>query len=253
MTDLEGATGVFSFRQTREPATPAYLEAVRLLMGDIAAVADGLRAAGATEIFALDGHGSGCNFIPECMVAGVRYITGSARGCPAWGLDATFDGLVLLGYHAMNGTPDGVLHHTECSMTEAKFWYDGVERGEIFQHALIGGHYNVPVLLVTGDEAACREARATLGDDLPVVPVKQGINRQAAMLLAAAETRPRLVEGARQALAARAARKPLKPAFPIALRIRESDPQRATLENPWFSERACVVRNGLESISGSSC
>ena len=251
MTDLEGATGVYSFRQTRERGTPAYHEAVHLLMGDIAAVAEGLKAAGATDILALDGHGGGGNFLPECMVPGVRHITGSGCCRPVWGLDETCDGLVLLGYHAMNGTPDGVLHHTQCSKTEAKYWYDGVERGEIFQHAALGGHFNVPVLLVTGDEAACREARATLGDDLPVVAVKRGINREAAALLAAAETRPLLVEGARQALAARAARKPLKPAFPLALRIRESDPQRAVPETPWFAERTCVVRTGLDIFTGS--
>ncbi|MCM8757186.1 MAG: M55 family metallopeptidase [Candidatus Omnitrophica bacterium] len=44
----------------------------------------------------------------------------------------------------------------------AKYFYDGVERGEIYQAAVITGYFNVPVILVTGDEAACREAAILL-------------------------------------------------------------------------------------------
>jgi len=252
LTDLEGVTGVFKWRQAREKDTPDFQDAMRLLMGDIAAVADGLHQAGATKIFVLDGHDGGNNFIPACMVPGVRYVTGYPRARLLYGLDETCAGAVLLGYHAMNGTPDGVLHHTQSSLAESKYWYDDVERGEIYQHAVIAGHYNVPVMLVTGDEAACREARATLDDDLPTVAVKKGIGREAAVLLAAEETRPLLVEGARRAVAALPHRKPLKPEFPVKLRIRSLGPHGATLETPWFTDRECEVRNGLEIISGTS-
>ncbi|MCX7706299.1 MAG: M55 family metallopeptidase, partial [bacterium] len=74
-TDLEGATGVFKWVQTREKGTEFY-EAMRLLMRDIGAVCEGLKEAGANEIYVLDGHDGGNNFIPECMVPGVYYITG---------------------------------------------------------------------------------------------------------------------------------------------------------------------------------
>ena len=251
-TDLEGVTGVFQFRQTRERNTPEYREAVRLLMGDIAAVAEGLKRGGATEIFALDSHGGGNHFIPECMVSGVRYITGMPRDRELYGLDESFAGVVLLGYHAMNGTADGVLHHTQSSKAEAKYWYNEVERGEIYQSAVIAGHFNVPVILVTGDEAACREARATLGEDLPTVAVKKGISRQAAVLLAPSDARAALAEGAERAMAALPQRVPFRPAFPVKLRVRSIIPGAATLETPWYSERECEVRNGLDIIRGST-
>ena len=251
VTDLEGATGVFKFRQTREKDAPEFREAMRLLMGDAAAVAEGLKQAGATEILVLDGHDGGNNFIPECMVSGVRYITGYPRGGVLTGLDETFAGVVLLGYHAMNGTPDGVLHHTQTSMDESKYWYDGVERGEIYQCAVIAGHFNVPVMLVTGDEAACREARATLGGNLPAVAVKRGLGREAAVLLAPSDARALLVEGARRAVVALPQLKPLKPTFPVKLRIRSMGPNGATLEHPWFADRECEVRTGLDIISGT--
>ncbi len=251
-TDLEGVTGVFKFKQTREQDTPDFREAMRLLMGDVAAVAEGLREGGATEILVIDGHDGGNNFLPECMVPGVRYLTGWPRSSPICGLDESFAGVVLLGYHAMNGTPDGVLHHTQSSLAESKYWYDDVERGEIYQSAVVAGHYNVPVILVTGDEAACREARATLGEDVPTVAVKKGISREAAILLAAEETRLLLIEGAKQAMAALPKLKPYKPNFPVRMRIRYISSKDATLEQPWFAERECEARSGLEIISGGT-
>ena len=62
-TDLEGASGVYKFAQTREPDTPLNREAREYFMGDLAAVVRGLRDGGATEILVYDGHGTQA-FIP---------------------------------------------------------------------------------------------------------------------------------------------------------------------------------------------
>ena len=69
VTDLEGASGVYKFAQTREPGNPLGEQANEYLMGDIAAVVRGLRAAGATDILVLDGHGSQA-FVPHLMEPG---------------------------------------------------------------------------------------------------------------------------------------------------------------------------------------
>ena len=92
------------------------------------------------------------------MEPGAKYITGKPRPGPLTGLDGSFAGMVQLGAHAMMGTPDGVLCHTQSSKTENRYWYNGVESGELAQCAAIAGGYDVPTILVTGDEAACREA-----------------------------------------------------------------------------------------------
>lgn len=126
VTDLEGASGVYQFAQTREPGNPLGEKAKEYLMGDIAAVVRGLRAAHATEILVLDGHGSQA-FVPHLMEPGAKYITGKPRPGPLWGLDESFAGLIQLGAHAMMGTPDGVLCHTQSSRTENRYWYNGVE------------------------------------------------------------------------------------------------------------------------------
>ncbi|MGE5419384.1 MAG: M55 family metallopeptidase, partial [Chloroflexota bacterium] len=118
-TDLEGISGVFKFDQTREKDTPLNILACEYFMGDLAAVIQGLHEAGITDITVLDGHGSQC-IIPHLMVPGAKYVTGKPR--PGAGnlseLDSSFSGMILLGFHAMMGTADGVLNHTQSSKTE---------------------------------------------------------------------------------------------------------------------------------------
>jgi D-amino peptidase len=201
VTDLEGASGVYKFTQTREPGHPLGETAKEYLMGDIAAVVRGLRAAQVTDIVILDGHGSQA-FVPHLMEPGARYITGKPRPGPLTGLDASFDALIQLGAHAMMGTPDGVLCHTQSSRPENRYWYNGIESGELAQVAAIAGHYGVPTVMVTGDKATCREATTFFGPHCVTVAVKRGLAREAAELYPFKETRQALYEGARRAVAA---------------------------------------------------
>ena len=97
--DLEGATSVFRFKQTQDHDTPGYREAVALLMGDIAAVAEGLREAGVDEIYAMDGHGGGNNFQPQHMVRGVR----PGRRRTTAQVRALQDQTARYGAHALSG------------------------------------------------------------------------------------------------------------------------------------------------------
>lgn len=214
VTDLEGISGVYKFAQTREADTPLNREARGYFMDDVAAVVRGLRDAGATEVLILDGHGSQA-VIPHLMVPGAKYVTGLPRPEVLWGLDRSFAGIVMLGYHAMMGTPDGVLHHTQSSKSENRYWYNGVESGEIVQMAAIAGHFGVPPILVTGDEATCRESLKFFGPSCVTVAVKKGLAREAAVLYPFEETRKALYEGAKRAVAAIPQCKPYRLDLPI--------------------------------------
>jgi len=213
LTDLEGASGVYKFAQTREEG-PLNELAKEYLMGDIAAVVQGLREGGATEIVILDGHGSQA-FVPHLMEPGATYITGKPRPCFMCKLDESFAGIVQLGAHAMMGTPDGVLCHTQSSKTENRYWYNDVESGELAQVAIIAGAYGVPTIMVTGDEATCREARQFFGDDVVTVAVKRGLSREAAELYPFQETRAALFEGAQRAMTVIGKCKPYRIEVPI--------------------------------------
>jgi D-amino peptidase len=213
MTDLEGASGVYQFAQSRETG-PLNDKAKEYLMGDIAAVVRGLRAGGATDIVILDGHGPQA-FVPHLMEPGAKYITGKPRPGPLTDFDGSFAGLVQLAAHAMNGTPDGVLCHTQSSRTENRYWYNGVESGELAQVAALAGGYDVPTIMVTGDEATCREAKQFFGPECVTVAVKRGLSREAAELYPFDETHQELYEGAKRAIAAIPRCQPYKLSLPI--------------------------------------
>ena len=214
MTDLEGASGVYQFAQTREAGNALGEKAKKYLMGDIAAVVRGLRAGGVTDIVVLDGHGSGA-FVPHLMEPGAKYITGKPRGPWLTDLDGSYAGVIQLAAHAMMGTPDGVLCHTQSSRTENRYWYNGVESGELAQCAAVAGHYGVPTIMVTGDEATCREATKFFGSECVTVAVKRGISREAAELYPFEQTHQGLYEGAKRAVAAIPHCKPYKLSLPI--------------------------------------
>jgi D-amino peptidase len=215
-TDLEGISGVFNFKQTREKGSPENLLACEYFMGDLDAVIQGLRDGGATEVVVLDGHGNQA-VIPHLIVPGATYITGTPR--PGAGnlslLDSTFSAMVMVGFHAMNGTPDGVLCHTQSSKTENKYWYNDVESGELVQNAVIAGYYGVPLVMVTGDVATCREATHFFGDKIVTVATKRGLAREAAELYPFEETRQALYEGAKKAISIISQCKPYTLQFPV--------------------------------------
>lgn len=215
-TDLEGISGVFEFAQTREKGTPLNIQACEYFMGDLEAVIKGLRDGGATEIVVLDGHGNQA-VIPHLMEPGAVYVTGKPRPGVAnlTGLDETFDGMVMVGFHAMKGTPDGVLNHTQSSRSENRYWYNGVESGELAQNALIAGYFDVPLIFVSGDEATCREAHHFFGDNIVTVATKKGLAREAAMLYPFEETRRALYQGARHAMDVIGSCEPYKIKTPI--------------------------------------
>lgn len=215
-TDLEGVSGVYTFDQTRHAAnTPPNDQAKEYFMGDLAAVIRGLRDAGVGEITVLDNHGSGA-IIPHLMEPGAKYLVGKNRPSGTLqGLDKTYSGLILFGHHAMMGTPDGVLHHTRSSKNETRVWYNGVESGELAQLAAIAGYYGVPPIMVTGDEATCRESKKFFGDECVTVAVKKGITREFAVLYPFAETRKSLYEGAKRAVAAIPCCKPYQLTYPV--------------------------------------
>ncbi len=216
-TDLEGASGVYCFAQTRQRQSPLYREAIEYLMGDIAAVVAGLHAAGPCTITVSDGHGSGANFIPHLMAPGATYLTGQPRPRnPELFPDS--DAIILLGFHSMNHTQDGVLCHTQSSINEGRYWYNDRESGEIAQMAMLAGSRDIPVIMVSGDVATCREARDFLGPEVVTVATKRGIAREAAELYPFEATRAALHQGAQRALAALPHCKPYKLTLPLSAR-----------------------------------
>ena len=238
-TDLEGVSGVYKFAQTREKDAPLNIQACEYFMGDLGAVIRGLRAGGATGVVVLDGHGSKA-LIPHLMEPGAKYITGVGKSLVQI-FDPSFAGLVMFGFHAMMGTADGVLNHTQNSRRENRYWYNGVESGELVQSALKAGLLGVPPIMVTGDEATCREARRFFGEAIVTVATKRGLARENALLYPFEENRRALYEGARRAMAAIPKCRPYKITMPIRAKLQALDrdaglPGAKVVTKEWVSE-----------------
>lgn len=214
ITDLEGASGVYKWSQIDNKDDELNKKACEYYMKDLEAVIKGFKEGGAKEIFVFDAHGLQI-IIPELMTPGVKYLTGHPRPEGLLGLDSTYDGVALIGFHAMEGTENGVLNHTQNPYNHARYWYNGIESGEIAQDALKCGFFNVPVVMVSGDDATCREATKFLGKDVVTVAVKEGIAEQSAVLYAFPDTYKALYEGAKKSMNVLKKCKPYKLQMPI--------------------------------------
>ncbi len=236
-TDLEGISGITTFAQTRDRESVLYQQARHLLTAEVNAAVQGCLDGGATEIVVSDGHGGGFNFVPDELHPGATYVTGPGRPRPACGLDESFDAAMFVGYHAMNGTETGVLYHTQSSLGDNKYWYNGRESGEIAQSALICGHFDVPVVMVTGDDAACAEAREFLGEQIITVSVKEGYSRESCRMIPPARAHQLVQEGAAAALKVIDRCRPYKIDLPIRARLQLGSRELADKHGGRLSQR----------------
>ena len=158
-------------------------------------------------------------------------------------LEAGCDACLLVGMHAMAGTPDGVLSHTVSGREWRSLRFNGVLVGETGINAALCGNWNCPVLLVTGDEATCREATALLGDGLTTVAVKTGIAVPPHGTWRAC-AREVIEEGARNALKKLDAVKPYDPGRPAEIAVEFLHPG----EVDKYAGRQGVEVTGPESV-----
>ena len=153
-TDMEGVSGINRGNYV-DRSDSLYAEGRKLQVGDVNAAIAGAFDGGATYALVSDTHGGGPN-LPHLEVDERADFDYSAPGRIFPGLDDSFDGLFIVGQHAMAGS-GGFLDHTQSGAT----WYDykinGESYGEIGQAVAIAGHFGVPLLFVCGDDFACAE------------------------------------------------------------------------------------------------
>ena len=191
--DLEGVAGYVRW-------DPADRQREReFVTGDVNAAIAGAFDGGATEVLVTEAHGNMRNIIPEELDPRATFLSGQPKPQDhVAGIDDSFQAAMLVGYHSKAGTWNGVMAHTYRGYIFS-LSFNGTEVGEIGTDAAIAGHYGVPVVLVTGDTAACDEARNLLGN-IEVVAVKEGISRYAAKCKSIEESRRLIREGAKTAM-----------------------------------------------------
>jgi len=177
--DMEGISGISGSDFVMSDGS-RHSEGRRLYTQDANACIQGCFDAGAEGVMIRDGHGAGNYMVTEELDCRAELLQGPTdRRFPF--LDE-FDAVILLGYHAMAGTPGAVLEHTYSSASIQNLWLNDRKIGEIGIDAATAGEQNKPVIMVSGDDKACAEAV----DWIPGVltcQVKQGISCQSARML----------------------------------------------------------------------
>ncbi len=198
ITDMEGAAGVVTFLDQAFPDGKYYEKAKKLLTEEVNAGVSGLCEAGAEEILILDGHGAG-GITFELLHPVCRLIHGSPLS-PLWKDElAGCDAAVFIGQHSMAGTEKGNLNHTQDSRGIDYIKLNGKLIGEIAQFALLAGSYKVPVIALSGDDAACREIEELI-PGVTTISVKRGLSRTSAISVSIQEAHRRIQDGMKQAL-----------------------------------------------------
>ncbi len=161
--DMEGVVGTVTSDQLG-PGGFEYQRFREIMTREVLAAIRGARAAGAGEIVVADSHGNGENLLIEQLPADVTVVRSWPRPLGMMqGIDSTFAAVIFIGYHAGTTNPRGVRAHTFSSATLADVRLGGRSVPEGGVNAAIAGHFGVPVVMVSGDDAAVEELRAVIG------------------------------------------------------------------------------------------
>ena len=205
--DQLGPTG-FEYGRFREFMTREALAAVTAA-----------RAAGATDVIVTDAHGNGENLLIEQFPADVRVIRSWPRqlGMVA-GVDQQVDAVIFIGYHASTNNLKGVRAHTFSSATLTRVALNGVNVSEGSWAAAIAGHFNAPVIMISGDDAAIAEVRSAVGN-IEAAETKRTLGFHSAMSLTPQASYELIAARVKAAMARRSEFKPYKVTTPVTVDV----------------------------------
>ena len=218
--DMEGVAGVVHEDQT-DPIDPRhageYNRFRRLMTNEANAAIAGALAAGAERVLVNDSHWWMRNLPPEELHPAAELVSGGTKARSMMeGIELGFDAALFVGYHAMAGTRHANIEHTYTDRVyEARL--NGRPVGELAINAALAGSYDVPVALVSGDQALAAEARALLGPTVETVVVKEAVGRFAARSVSPAEACRRIQAGVTAALGR--VHQPFRLTAPIRLEV----------------------------------
>ncbi len=215
--DMEGITGVIHWDETGGN-NPEYQYFRKIMTDEVNAAIEGALEKGMIEILVRDAHGSARNLIPDKLHENSKLIREWSKSPFGMmeGLNASFDAICCIGYHAKAQTPYGILAHT---MSGAIFdlRVNQISLPELGWNALIAGYYDVPVIFVSGDQAICDQAKQLI-PEIETVAVKQGIG-EASLNLHPKKSQQLIKEGVMQALDRLSKIKPFKIDPPFILEV----------------------------------
>ncbi len=158
------------------------------------------------------------------------------------GVDESFDAVLFIGYHASSSNVAGVFAHTITgAFTEVSI--NGIAVTEAAFNAAIAGHFGVPAVMISGDDAVIEETRSILGE-LEGAVVKHSYSFNAARTLTPEDARALIRDKAQKGVERRAALEPSVVETPVRLDLTF----RRHLPAELLSYLPSVERTGSHSV-----
>jgi D-amino peptidase len=216
--DMEGVAGVVTSEQLG-PTGFEYARFREFMTSEAVAAVEAARQAGATEIVVADSHGNGQNLLIDKFNGDIRVIRSWPRklGMMA-GVDDNVDAAIFIGYHAGTNNTTGVRAHTFSSANLTRVAVNGVNVTEGSWNAAIAGQFNVPIVMMSGDDAAIAEVRKAIGN-VEAVETKKSLGFHSAISITPAASAHRIGQAVVAALKRRGDFKPYKIAGPITVDV----------------------------------
>ncbi|MGD8726704.1 MAG: M55 family metallopeptidase, partial [Gemmatimonadales bacterium] len=217
--DMEGLAGAVTGDQLG-PSGFEYGQFREFMTNEVLAAIRGARSAGFTEFLISDSHGNGENLRLDMLPDDVHVVRSWPRPLMMMeGIDETFDAAILIGYHSGTTNPAGVRAHTISSGRLADVRLNGASVPEAVLSAAIAGYFGVPVIMMSGDDAALAEAQASLPDIEPAV-VKWTYSYHSARTMTPAAACALIEEKVRAAAARMHSIRPYHLSGPVTLDLR---------------------------------
>ena len=198
--DMEGITGVVHWDQVM-PNNPEYPRFCKLMTDDVNAAIRGAFAGGASTVIVTDGHFNGRNLLVEELDPRVTLTSGSpSRLSMVNGVENGADGVMFVGYHARMGTTNAILDHTWSDERVSGVWINDRAFGESGLNGAVCGHFDVPIIMASGDQSLCVEVREFFGERIETAQVKKAVSSMSAECLPPSATSKLIEDAAKRAV-----------------------------------------------------
>jgi D-amino peptidase len=250
-TQMEGVAGITTWEQIKS-SNPTFMEARRLYTNEVNAAVRGAKKAGVKEIIVIESSENGSEYsynslIKDSLESGAEYVFGCHWGkyLTPFTAQPGCHALFLLGAHSMAGST-GTFSHTLSSKNVLSILQGDKPIGEIGIAASLATNYNIPLLFVSGDDVACKEAMDFVGKPLTAISVKKALSRSSCRSLAPTDACALIEKGASSCLKQlKSPPKLIKLTTPVELTIELVDPEAT---KPFIGKKGCEL-SGPRTIS----
>jgi D-amino peptidase len=198
VTDMEGVGGVNDADEQLMPGQRRYDESRHLLAGEVNAAVEGARSAGATEIVILDGHDGSRALSVDDIHPAAKLIQGRPMPANYYLARGEYDGVMFVGQHAKAGAKNAVLPHSQ-TFKVRRIMLNGREVGEIGEIAAVAGYFDIPIIMLSGDQAACDEF-GEIQPGAPTVAVKRLVGKASTLSISHVQAKRRIEDASHLAV-----------------------------------------------------